>query len=160
MSTDLPKEKFRFANIFKRDYKNYDGVRRINIYLMRLVYVLTFLFIGMYSWPYILTHNGASDHVKAVAFCVWAAYSLLSFLGIYNTLRMIPLMLFQILYKVIWLAVFALPRWQTGELTGGALSMAYDFAWVILPIIAVPWGYIFKNYILLNRKNKLKLQNS
>lgn len=146
------KEKFCLIGLFKPDHIRYDGVRKINIYLMRVVFLLTFLFIGTYSWQYILTHNGASDHVKAVAFCVWAAYSLLSLIGLYNTLKMIPLMLFQILYKVIWLAVFAYPRWETGELTGGALGMAYDFIWVILPIIAVPWGYVFRNYFLLRRK--------
>ncbi len=89
-------------NIFKPDFEHYEGVRRINIYLLRLVFTLTFLFFGMDSWASIINHTGSWDHVKAVAFCVWAAYSVLSFWGVIHPLKFLPLVLFQIFYKVIW----------------------------------------------------------
>lgn len=142
-------------NIFKPDYEHYEGVRRINIYLLRLVFALTFLFIGMDSWTAIFSHTGSWDHVKAVAFCVWAAYSTLSFLGIIHPLKMLPLLLFQIFYKVIWLVVVAYPLWSANQLKGSpAEEMTYTFLWVVLPIIAVPWKYVFQNYILVQRKNQ------
>ncbi len=139
--------------IFKPDYEHYEGVRRINIYLMRLVFALTFVFVGMEAWTKILTHQGSWDHVKAVAFCVWAAYSALAFLGLIHPLKMLPLMLFMIFYKVIWLFAVAYPLWRTNQLAGSpAEEMAYTYLWVILPIIAVPWKYVFQNYILLKPK--------
>jgi hypothetical protein len=36
----------------------YDGVRPINIYLLRLLYVLMFLVLGKDTWMHILTHKG------------------------------------------------------------------------------------------------------
>jgi len=30
--------------------------------------------------------------------------------------------------------------------------MTLAFTWVLLPIVAVPWGYVFNSYIL-NQKN-------
>lgn len=142
-------------NIFKPDDEHYEGVRRINIYLLRLVYALTFLFVGIDSWTAIINHTGSWDHVKAVAFCVWAAYSALSFLGLIHPLKMLPLVLFQIFYKVIWLIVVAYPLWRANQLTGSpAEEMAYTFLWVVLPVIAVPWKYVFENYILIRKKNK------
>lgn len=88
-------------NIFRRNYKHYEGVYNINIYLLRLLYLLTFVFVGTSSWAYILTFRGTWDHVKAVAFCVWAAYATLSLLGLLHPLKMLPLVMFQIFYKVL-----------------------------------------------------------
>ena len=34
------------TNIFKRDYEHYAGVRRINIYVLRLFFVLMFVMMG------------------------------------------------------------------------------------------------------------------
>lgn len=142
----LPGEAFR--SIFRPDYERHEGVRKINIYLLRLAFALTFLFVGADSWTYIFTHQGPWDHVKAVAFCVWASYSALSFLGIIHPLKMLPLMLFQIAYKVLWLIVVAYPLWSANQLTGSpAEEMARTFLWVALPILAVPWKYVFKKYV-------------
>jgi hypothetical protein len=147
---------FSIKTIFEPDHEHYEGVRRINIYLMRLVFALTFLFVGAESWTQIITHKGSWDHVKAVAFCVWAAYSALSFLGLIRPLKMLPLMLFMIFYKVIWLIVIAYPLWRANQLTGSpAEEMTYSFIWVVLPIVAVPWKYAFENYILQTKEENI-----
>ena len=79
---------------------------------------------------------------------MWASYSALSFLGIIHPLKMLPLMLFQIAYKVLWLIVVAYPLWSANQLTGSpAEEMARTFLWVALPILAVPWKYVFKKYV-------------
>ena len=59
--------KFSIKNIFVPDYENYEGVRRINIYVMRLFFALMFVFVATDSWTFILTHGGAWDPKKAVA---------------------------------------------------------------------------------------------
>ena len=142
-------------NLLKPDYERYEGVRRINIYLLRLIYGLAFLFVGFDSWSYLLKFNGTWDHVRAVAFCVWAAYSTLFFFGLINPLKMLPLMIFMIFYKVLWLIVVAYPLWSADKLSGSpAEQMTYTFIWVIVPIIAVPWKYTFNNYVLRSKKNE------
>ena len=57
-------------NIFRPDYEHYEGVYRINIYLLRLLYVLMFLAVGKESWTHILTFKGSWDPEEAVAWCV------------------------------------------------------------------------------------------
>lgn len=141
-------------NIFKPDYKNYEGVAKYKIYLLRLLFLLTFLFVGKASWTYLLTHEGPWDPLHAVAFCVWAAYSALSVLGLKHTLKMLPIVFFQIFYKVLWLMVVAYPLWIKNQLSGSpAEEMTYTFLWVALAIVALPWKYAFKKYIL-EGKNK------
>ena len=142
-------------NVFKSDFEHYEGVRRINIYLLRLLYGLMFLFLGIDSWTHILTFKGSWDPVEAAAWCVWASYSVLSVLGIIHPLKMLPLVLLEILYKVLWLVVVAYPLWSTNQLTGSpAEEMTYAFSWVALAIIAVPWKYAFKSYVLKSKDPK------
>jgi hypothetical protein len=133
------------TKLFSRDYTNYDGVFPIQIYLLRLVFALTFVFIGVFSWTSILNFEGQWKPVNAVAFCVWAAYSTMSVLGILKPLKMLPILALQIFYKLLWLAIVAYPLWVSNNLEGSeAEHMTYDFLWVLLPIVAMPWGYFFR----------------
>jgi hypothetical protein len=139
--------------IFTPDYARYEGVRPINIYLLRLVYFLMLAFVATDAWTRILTHPGPWDPVKAVAWCVWASYPTLSFFGLIHPLKMLPLMIFAIMYKVIWLIVVAYPLWRAHTLAGSpAEGLASTFLWVPLPIIAVPWKYVFHTYVMWSRK--------
>lgn len=142
-------------SIFKPDYENYEGVRRINIYVMRLFFALMFVFVAKDAWHEIITHTGPWDSMEAVVWCVWAAYSTLAVFGIFHTLKMLPLMLFMIFYKGIWLAVVAYPLWKIGDFKGSeAEEMTYVFMGIIIPILFMPWKYVFKNYIRISRKKK------
>ena len=61
--------------------------------------------------------------------------------------EMLPIVLLEIFYKVLWLILVAYPLWSKGTLAGSpAEGTTSAFLWVILPIVAVPWGYVFVNY--------------
>jgi len=138
--------------IFQRDDR-YEGVPRINIYLLRLLYILMFFVLGKETWTHVLTHQGPWEPTDAVAWCVWTAFATLAGLGIIRPLKMLSIVLLEIFYKVLWLILVAYPLWSKGALTGSpAKDIASKFLWVILPIVAVPWGYAFVNYIYNPRR--------
>jgi hypothetical protein len=140
------------AAIFHRD-PNHDGVRRIHVYLMRLVFILMFFVLGKDTWTHVLTHRGAWDPTAAVVWCVWTAFATLAGLGIMRPVKMLPILLLEIFYKVLWLIIVAYPLWSKGTLEGSpADAIASPFLWVILPIVAVPWGYVFTNYFYKSPK--------
>jgi hypothetical protein len=146
---------FSVKAIFKPNYERYEGVRPINIYLLRLLFLLVVVFVGSDSWSGILKHHGPWDHVRAAALCMWAAYSFLSIFALINPLKWLPIVMFEIFYKIIWLVIVAYPLWSTNRLKGSpAEEMTYAFAWVILPIVAMPWGYAFRTYIWPPKKNR------
>lgn len=135
--------------IFKPDYKRYEGVRPFKIYLLRFLFLLVFVFVGYDSWLSIINHQGPWDHVRAAALCMWASYSLLSIIGVFYPLKMLPLVMFEIIYKVSWLIIVAYPLWSANQLAGSpAEEMTYAFLWVVLPIAAMPWKYAFHKYVL------------
>ena len=128
--------------------KKYDGVRPIHIYLLRILYTLMFFVLGKQTWTHILTHQGAWEPTNAIAWCVWTAFATLAGLGIVRPLKMLPMILLEVFYKLLWLLLVAYPLWSRGTLTGSpAEDTASAFAWVLLPIIAIPWGYAFTNFI-------------
>ena len=139
-------------SVFRSDAERYEGVRPINIYLLRTLFALMFLFVGYDSWSYILRHAGAWDPLRAAAWSMFAAYSLLSILGVFRPLKMLPLVLFVIAYKSIWLLFVAYPLWSSGQLAGSpAEGMARVFMWIPVAIVAVPWKYVLEKYVLKRR---------
>lgn len=69
-------------------------------------------------------------------------------LGIIRPLKMLPILLLEIFYKVLWLVIVAYPLWSKGKLADSpAEGITSAVLWVILPIVAVPWGYVFATYI-------------
>ena len=141
--------RFNLLNPFKRDYKNYEGVPRINIYLLRILFTLMFVFVAFGSWNHIASHQGRWESTDAAAWCMWGAYSAMSVIGIFRPLKMLPIVMFEIIYKVAWLIIAAYPLWVNNELAGSDIEpRTKDFIWVILPIIAMPWGYFFRVYIM------------
>jgi hypothetical protein len=138
---------FSIKNVFQPD-KRYGGVRKINIYLLRLLFILMVTRLGYVSWSFILTHHGAWEPRVAVAWSVWAAFSVLAIFGVINPLKMLPLVILEITYKVIWLVAVAYPVWSAGQLAGSPIETeTFTFLWVILPIVAMPWGYAFNAYV-------------
>jgi len=138
--------------IFQRN-ERYEGVPNINIYLLRLLYVLMFFVLGRITWTHVLTHEGPWDPTNAVAWSVWTAFATLAGIGIIRPVKMLPIVLLEIFYKVQWLILVSYPLWSKGMLAGSpAEEITSQFLWVILPIVAVPWGYVFANYFYKAKK--------
>lgn len=139
-------------DVFRSNAERYEGVRPIHIYLLRTVFLLMFLFVGFDSWSALLGHKGAWDPMKSAALCMFAAYSLLSILGVFQPLKMLPIMVFMVVYKSIWLLFVAYPLWSAGQLAGSPVEeMAKVFRWVPVAIVAVPWKYVLDKYVLSRR---------
>ncbi|MGI4872698.1 MAG: hypothetical protein ACRYFX_16175 [Janthinobacterium lividum] len=139
--------RFRPSVLFQRA-AHYGGVRRVNVYALRLLYALMFFMLGQTTWAHILAHRGAREPDNAMAWSVWAAFATLAGLGIFRPLQMLPILLLEVFYKVLWLVLVAYPLWAKGALAGSpAAYQAGVFAGAIVVIVLVPWGYVVTNYV-------------
>ena len=135
--------------LFQRDFARYEGVRPVNIWLMRVLYLLMSTLLAMDVWSYVLGHQGTWTNQEAMAWSVWAAFSTLAILGLLHPLKMIPILLMEIFYKTMWLILVPLPLWRAGTLAGSpAEAMTYVFIPVVIVYLILPWGYVFRTYIL------------
>ena len=142
----------KILSIFKDSFKSsqkYNGVCPIKVYVLRLFFFLMFVVAAKDAWTELVAHKGEWDPEIAIAWCAIAAYTTLSGLGIFHTLKMLPIMLFMFLYKGLWLFFVAYPLWENGNLAGSeAEGWVPIFMLIIVPIIFTPWKYVFKTYIL------------
>lgn len=123
-------------------------VRTYRQHLMRVVYVGTFLGVGYSAWSTLVTHATPWDPLRGVAFSFWAAYATLMILGLWNPLRMVPLLLLQLLYKSVWLVAVAIPLARAGPLDATAAQLVRIFVVaVVVDLFVIPWSYVIAHYI-------------
>lgn len=136
--------KFLFTPLEK-----YKGVWPIKVYIMKLFFALMFVFAAKDAWIELVSHKGEWNVEVAVAWCSIATYTTLSGMGIFNTLKMLPIMLFMVLYKGLWLYFVAFPSWSSDQLNGSeAEGWAQIFILIIIPLIFIPWKYVFNTFVL------------
>src|SRR5467141_1182185 len=121
-----------------------EEVSTFRLYLMRLLYLGNFVFLGLNVWPELINHVGAWDPVKGVAFSFWAALSALSGLGLRYPLKMLPLLLMQLFYKSVWLIAVYLPLRSAGQSIELTKVMAIG---VVVDLIVIPWPYVLATYV-------------
>ena len=131
-------------------------ISTFRLYVMRFVYLLNFVLLGLDVWPELFRHQGAWDPLKGVAFSFWGALSALSGLGVRYPLKMLPLLLLQLLYKVVWLLAVALPMWSAVRSTDLTHAMVIG---VVVDLIGIPWPYVVASYVK-ERGDKWKQQAS
>ncbi|MCC2615507.1 hypothetical protein LJ739_04540 [Aestuariibacter halophilus] len=137
--------------VFSQNDK-YDGIRPINIYAMRVIYALMATALAFDVWSYIATYDQVWDPSEAMDWSVWAAFTLFAVIGIFKPVQMIPVLLLEIAYKTIWLIMVAAPLYSAGQLSNDTTDgMLFPFTLVVLPIIAMPWGYVVKQYLTPSR---------
>ena len=138
---------------FARDHVRHEGVRPVQVWGLRLFYLLMLVFVVPEAWGALLRHEGPWDPLHAVAFCVWATYPALAVFGLFHPLRWLPLMLFVLGYKLLWLGFVAWPLWKAGTLAGSAAApMVPAFAPLLPLALVVPWGYVLRRYVGLPRR--------
>lgn len=85
-----------------------------------------------------------SDNFRIILGSLWMAVLLCCVMGIIFPVAMSPLLVFQIIYKAIWLLVYAIPRWLNGRkkevpkrIAAICVATILAFPWVI------PWSALF-----------------
>jgi hypothetical protein len=73
---------------------------------------------------------------------------LVAALGLRYPVQMIPVLLFELTWKAIYLLFFALPLWQAHQVTDAMAEDIKAVAMVVIFIPLIPWGYVFRNYLM------------
>ena len=124
------------------------SISTLRLYLLRAMYLLLAVGLGLSIWPSIISAPlGAADS-RTVVQALLGAIGVLALLGIRYPLRMLPLLLFELLWKAIWLVAYAFPHWRSGSLDATTTQNAFEcLAGVVLVLLVAPWGYIIQNYV-------------
>jgi hypothetical protein len=117
------------------------------LYLLRLGYLVLAVGLVATKWPLILNHPEPWPLLDGVETCMLVALSLLAFLGLRYPLRMLPILLFELAWKLVWVVVVVLPLWASDQLDQATLKVLATFPVVLILIAVIPWRHVVAHYV-------------
>jgi hypothetical protein len=92
-------------------------------------------------------HSNSIPFWRGIGGAMLGAMALVSALGVRYPLQMVPLLLFEFAWKLIWLLAIALPMWLANQMDAATReSLPSILMGVIVPVI-IPWGYVYAHYV-------------
>jgi len=123
-------------------------VARYRLYLLRAMYLLIGLAQGAQTWPAIVHHVRPWNFWHGVGMSLLGALTALSLLGVRYPIKMLPLLFFEFVWKMIWVLAIWLPLWRGNRVDADTADNLFAIALgVVLVPLVLPWGYVWKNYV-------------
>src|SRR4051794_7077349 len=117
------------------------------LYLLRAGYLVIAVGISLTKWPLLLDHPQPWPLFEGVETCMLVALSLLWFLGVRYPLQMLPVLLFELAWKIIWTIVVVVPLWRSDQLEPATLPLFDTCLVVVIPAAVIPWRYVYTHYV-------------
>jgi hypothetical protein len=115
--------------------------------LLRVGFFVLGIGIAVTRWPLLFDHE-SWELKEGTVVCMLVAMSVLALLGLRYPTRMLPILLFEVGWKLTWLAVVALPLWADGRLEGATREQAGSVLWVVIIIAVIPWRHVLNQYVI------------
>jgi len=115
--------------------------------LLRVGYLVMGGGLVLVKWPLLFTH-GPWELAEGTVEYMLVAMSVLALMGLRYPLRMLPILLFEVAWKLTWLGVVALPLWSANKLEGATLEQTGKLLWVVIIIAVIPWRHVLTHYVL------------
>lgn len=121
-------------------------VSLFRLYVLRGMYLFIVVGLGIFLWPEIFSSQRHWSLAQGEISCMLAAFSLLCMLGLRYPLRMLPILLWEVAWKTLWLVLVPLPQWRAGPIEDSVKSSIFAISLVVIVYLAVPWGYVFRQF--------------
>ena len=116
------------------------------LHLMRIGYLVMGVGLAVVKWPEVIGYDRATPLYEGVVAVLLTAMSLLAFLGLRYPVRLLPILLFEALWKVIWLSVVALPALVAGDVDQAMSETIVSCSVVVIIVAVIPWRYVWTHY--------------
>jgi len=118
---------------------------RLNV--MRIGYAFMGIGIAIVKWPLVIGYDRSMPLYEGVVAVLLTAMSLLAFLGLRYPVKLLPILLFETLWKLIWLSVVALPAAMSGDVTQAMSEIVVNCSLVLVIMAVVPWRFVWQRYV-------------
>lgn len=119
------------------------------LYLLRAMYALIGLAQGSQTWMAIFHHTKPWTMWHGVSMALLGAFTALCLLGIRYPVKMLPLMIFELAWKLLWVLAAWLPLYLTHRVDADTADQLFPIGLgVVLVPLVLPWGYVWKTYVV------------
>ncbi len=115
--------------------------------LMRVGYLVMGLGLAVVKWPVVIGYDRSTPLFEGVVAVLLTAMSLLAFLGLRYPVRLLPILLFESLWKLIWLSIVALPAVAAGDVDEAMSQVIVNCSMVVVVLAVIPWRYVWQRYV-------------
>jgi hypothetical protein len=129
-------------NIWRRGDQEVSLAR---LYVIRAIAVLGIY--GLFDTVVTLVEHAPTERgmLKAMISGLWV----MAFFSFRYPLKMVPILLFEFVWKTLWLIFFGLPQWWSDV---GSPSLSQDMieigAFSLVFGLVIPWGYVWRHYVV------------
>ena len=116
------------------------------LHLMRAGYLVMGVGLAVVKWP-LLPDAQALPLFEGVTLCILTAMSLLALLGLRYPVKVLPLLLFESAWKLLWLSLVALPKAASGALDTATTDALVSCSLVVVILAVTPWRYVWRTYV-------------
>ena len=114
-------------------------VSLMRLSLLRFCYALLPFGLGMQIFPRLFSVTASAPFYEGVVDVVLAALALLSVIGLIAPVRMLPILVFEVVWKLLWFAAVLLPRGLAGDLDETIIANLLPMGLVLPFIFIIPW---------------------
>lgn len=114
---------------------------------MRFVFLLMALIMGSIVWRQVLFESADWDVMRGLAKSMLAALALMALWGVRYPVQMLPLMLYEIAWKTVWMTLIAGRAWMNNKWTPEIEGLFTDCVGIIIAYFIVPWRYVWAKYV-------------
>jgi hypothetical protein len=123
-------------------------VSLFRLYLLRAAYLLLVVGLGVNVWPTVINHTSELAVTHGPRFALLAGIGATALLGLRYPLQMLPLLLFELIWKLIYLTAFALPLWAANQIDAVTAENITNCLFVVIFIPLIPWRYVVAHYVM------------
>jgi hypothetical protein len=115
--------------------------------LMRVGYFVMVTGLAVTKWPELLARD-PWELKHGTVLTMLVTMSVLALIGLRHPQKMLPILLFEVGWKLTWLGLVALPLWLDGDLTCATREQTVAVLWVVIVIAVVPWRHAVRTFVL------------
>ncbi len=115
-----------------------NDVSLVRLYALRAFYLLVVVGLGVSVWPDVIDPARHWSLAGGEISCMLAAFSLVCLLGLRFPLQMLPVLLWEVAWKTLWLLLVPLPQWMAGHVDDSIKPTIFAVSLVGLAYLAIP----------------------
>jgi hypothetical protein len=119
----------------------------LRLSLLRACYAVLVVGLSLRYGPVFFEGLPSLPRMDGVVVALLSAMGILAVAGLFSPVRMLPLLVFEIGWKLIWVSAVALPKWLDGSLDAATLSILFNCAVALPFVFIVPWRYVVGTFL-------------
>jgi hypothetical protein len=116
------------------------------LHALRAGYLFMGVGLALVKWP-LLGDAHALPVYEGVTLCLLTALSLLALLGVRHPVAMLPVLLLETAWKVLWLSLVALPAAVAGDLGAARTDVLVSCTFVVVVVAVTPWRHAWRTFV-------------